>query len=288
MPNASLHFRALGEHNPRAAATVAYHGLKPFAEYLEAAIKYARRQTPRLGWVGLNEATPKPNQRWVELADTSDGQFEADDHTTRHFFEAEKVQESGTGASREWIWVLDHDDENNRLLLNREPRTSEIRTLPDVRGLEMQRRAVEQLRFRPHLAHAPLLRLFQKYDHVDRHNAWPTVAPAAVGTWQVLKDVTRAGSDEQQRFVQAALGTPDLAILEGPPGSGKTTVICELILQLAAQGKRVLLCASTHVAVDNVLERLLASDAPEAHRALVSALRIDNPLARRAGRGCVP
>ena len=43
----------------------------------------------------------------------------------------------------------------------------------------------------------------------------------------------------------------------GPPGSGKTTAICELVLQLAKQGKRALLCASTHVAVDNVLERIL-------------------------------
>ena len=40
------------------------------------------------------------------------------------------------------------------------------------------------------------------------------------------------------------------------PGSGKTTVILELICQLAKIGKRVLLCGSTHVAIDNVLERL--------------------------------
>ncbi len=66
--------------------------------------------------------------------------------------------------------------------------------------------------------------------------------------------------------------TPDFAILEGPPGSGKTTAICELILQLVLQGKRVLLCASTHVAVDNVLERLM--DEKNSHRDNVIPVRI--------------
>ena len=60
-------------------------------------------------------------------------------------------------------------------------------------------------------------------------------------------------------------------LLEGPPGSGKTTVICELILQLAKRGKRVLLCGSTHVAVDNVLERLMED---RGRRDLVIPVRI--------------
>ena len=44
-------------------------------------------------------------------------------------------------------------------------------------------------------------------------------------------------------------------ILEGPPGSGKTTAILEFIYQATSIGKKVLLVASTHVAVDNVLEK---------------------------------
>jgi len=74
--------------------------------------------------------------------------------------------------------------------------------------------------------------------------------------WIVLTDDNRSGVKEQRDFIKKALTTPDFAILEGPPGSGKTTVILELICQLAKQGKRVLLCGSTHVAIDNVLERL--------------------------------
>ena len=75
--------------------------------------------------------------------------------------------------------------------------------------------------------------------------------------WEILTDLRRAGTDQQREFVRKALTTPDLALLEGPPGSGKTTVILELILQLVKQGKRVLLSSATHVAIDNVLERLV-------------------------------
>jgi len=49
------------------------------------------------------------------------------------------------------------------------------------------------------------------------------------------------------------MSTPNFMFLEGPPGSGKTTAISELIYQLLIRNKRVLLVASTHVAVDNDL-----------------------------------
>ncbi len=81
--------------------------------------------------------------------------------------------------------------------------------------------------------------------------------PFNPSNWKILRDEGRDGTEEQREFVSIALGTPDFAILEGPPGSGKTTAICELITQLISQRKRVLLVASTHVAVDNVVERLL-------------------------------
>ncbi len=80
--------------------------------------------------------------------------------------------------------------------------------------------------------------------------------------WRALTDATRSGTEEQRSFVQKALGSPDFAFLEGPPGSGKTTAICEIVQQLVEKGERVLLCASTHVAIDNVLERLLKSSSP--------------------------
>lgn len=77
--------------------------------------------------------------------------------------------------------------------------------------------------------------------------------------WEILKDDTRKGCKEQRDFVIKALNTEDICVLEGPPGSGKTTCISELILQILKNNPRakILLMASTHVAVDNVLERLV-------------------------------
>lgn len=97
-------------------------------------------------------------------------------------------------------------------------------------------------------------------------------------TWAELTDRTRNGTDEQRSFVAKALGSPDIALLEGPPGSGKTTAICELIQQLVGQGERVLLCSSTHVAIDNVLERLIQANAPIDAVRIGRAERVDEKV----------
>ncbi len=65
----------------------------------------------------------------------------------------------------------------------------------------------------------------------------------------------------QYGALQIALCSPDIAIIQGPPGSGKTTTICEVIQQVTRSGGRVLACAPTHVAIDNILDRLDKSDA---------------------------
>ncbi len=56
--------------------------------------------------------------------------------------------------------------------------------------------------------------------------------------------------------IRQGLSDSPVLLLKGPPGTGKTTVIVELIRQAVRQGKRVLLTSQTHQAVDNVLERL--------------------------------
>lgn len=55
-----------------------------------------------------------------------------------------------------------------------------------------------------------------------------------------------------------ALSAQDLAIIHGPPGTGKTTTVVELIRQAVARGDKVLACAPSNLAVDNMLEKLLA------------------------------
>lgn len=63
----------------------------------------------------------------------------------------------------------------------------------------------------------------------------------------------------QQEAVNFALRAEDVAILHGPPGTGKTTVLVEIIRQLVRKGQSVLAVAPSNIAVDNLLERLLAA-----------------------------
>lgn len=70
---------------------------------------------------------------------------------------------------------------------------------------------------------------------------------------------SRSDLDEPKRqAVAAALGTRDLLLVEGPPGTGKTTFISELVIAELGRNPnaRILLAAQTHAALDNVLERV--------------------------------
>lgn len=63
----------------------------------------------------------------------------------------------------------------------------------------------------------------------------------------------------QQAAVEFAASANDIAIIHGPPGTGKTTTVVEVIRQAVAAGQRVLACAPSNTGVDNLLERLAAA-----------------------------
>lgn len=67
-------------------------------------------------------------------------------------------------------------------------------------------------------------------------------------------------TERQRQAVATAIATPDICLIHGAPGTGKTRVICEVIQQAAARDWKILLVAPTHVAVDNVIERIGESD----------------------------
>jgi superfamily I DNA and/or RNA helicase len=64
--------------------------------------------------------------------------------------------------------------------------------------------------------------------------------------------------NSQRAAVSFALSAADVAVIHGPPGTGKTTTLVELIRRAVRRGEKVLVCAPSNLAVDNVLERLLA------------------------------
>ena len=66
-------------------------------------------------------------------------------------------------------------------------------------------------------------------------------------------------NESQRQAVRFTLSAKDIAIIHGPPGTGKTTTIVELIRQIVQAGQSVLAVAPSNLAVDNILERLLTT-----------------------------
>jgi hypothetical protein len=153
------------------------------------------------------------------------------------------------------------DQDRYQLLLDRyPPRTHAVSTGGPAKPVPPEACAAAALEapLPHHQGSAPIVRGSQ-------HARWPLVHP--------VPDPSRGcgvthGSHAQRHRRAAVLrserrsAAPTSPFSKDPPGSGKTTAICEIVQQLVEKGKRVLLCASTHVAIDNVLERLLGIGRP--------------------------
>jgi superfamily I DNA and/or RNA helicase len=66
----------------------------------------------------------------------------------------------------------------------------------------------------------------------------------------------RGLNDSQKEAILSAISTPDVAIIHGPPGTGKTTTLVALIMELIHTEKRILVCASSNNAVDLLAQKL--------------------------------
>ena len=64
-------------------------------------------------------------------------------------------------------------------------------------------------------------------------------------------------NDGQRNAIRHALAAKDVGIIHGPPGTGKTTTVAELIRLAVGRGEKILVSAASNLAVDNVLERLI-------------------------------
>lgn len=76
------------------------------------------------------------------------------------------------------------------------------------------------------------------------------------------KDVTftpfNSNLDHSQKdAISKALSSKNVFLLHGPPGTGKTTTVVEIILQEVKRGAKILACAASNIAVDNIVERLV-------------------------------
>ncbi len=64
---------------------------------------------------------------------------------------------------------------------------------------------------------------------------------------------------EQEAALALADRALDVALVHGPPGTGKTTVLVEVVRRAAARGETVLATAPSNLAADNLLERMVAA-----------------------------
>jgi serine/threonine protein kinase len=98
--------------------------------------------------------------------------------------------------------------------------------------------------------------------------------PAGVEYESIVPDI----DEDKQRAARAALGSDGLFLVVGPPGTGKTEFITELVLQEVKRNPdvRILLSAQTHMAVDNALSRIKQT------RPNLSCVRLGKPSERIA------
>ncbi len=213
----------------------------------------------------------KVEEKWIQLIEKEGGE-DTGKSDLDYFFDDNqniKILDSTQCKFDDGFRVLKARQDERQILLARnikgkknwnseypsqQGKSCEIRVSVDTSQLKRQKDAINQLMSRPSGGHWPLIQMLLKREQTR----WPDIPPVRIveSEWKVLTDPNFDGCDRQREFVTKALANEDFTILDGPPGTGKTTTILELIMQLVLQGKRVLLSASTHAAINNVLERI--------------------------------
>ena len=126
--------------------------------------------------------------------------------------------------------------------------TLEVNTIRAQRAIDRQRQALNSVTDR-RCANPRLRDLL----------ADPSLAREPVG--MIVPDDPGPNFDDDKRAVlKKALNLQDVLAVEGPPGTGKTRLIEEIVLQYlrAHPDHRILISSQTHVALDNVIERVRA------------------------------
>lgn len=75
-------------------------------------------------------------------------------------------------------------------------------------------------------------------------------------------------NDSQNRALQQMVNAEDIALVHGPPGTGKTTTLVEGIHELARRNQKILVCAPSNAATDHLAASL--------HRHGLRVVRIGN------------
>lgn len=201
------------------------------------------------------------SEKWIQLDYINSGQEDASERDIlEYFFDGDvDILDANQRDFKNKYKIMARRSDEKQILLGHGfkpvyPSCEQLQVRVNVAGINSQLDAVQKIKQRPTADNKPLINLLLKRTDVT----WPefSLNNSEEINWQVLTNPNFQGCDKQREFVYKGLNTPDFAILDGPPGTGKTTAILELIVQLVRKGKRVLLTASTHAAINNVLERI--------------------------------
>ena len=94
-----------------------------------------------------------------------------------------------------------------------------------------------------------------------------TKAPASKFSFELMRFPWL--NQSQERAVNEVLWAKDVAVVHGPPGTGKTTTLVEAIYETLRRESQVMVCAQSNMAVDWISEKLVDRG--------VAVLRIGNP-----------
>jgi len=108
----------------------------------------------------------------------------------------------------------------------------------------------------------PMRRMMEKLEKFDEEHPLLDLILGDAGEenrdWKAREYVPEVGlklDDSQKEAISSALNS-QLTLILGPPGSGKTSVAAELVVQLCKKGGKILVCAPSNVAADNLALRL--------------------------------
>lgn len=101
----------------------------------------------------------------------------------------------------------------------------------------------------------------------DLRDIFYTKAPASRYTFDAMRFPWLNAS--QEKAVNEVLWVKDVAVVHGPPGTGKTTTLVEAIFETLRRESQVLVCAQSNMAVDWISEKLVDRG--------INVLRIGNP-----------